>query len=559
VEAVPQLDWIEAERGGGYRGGPTGGKPMPAGPPAASPPGGTAAPRQQDRQPEQTTRTAYARLDAPQTVTAGQEFAVLVGLAPSPSAGVLQPSPLTVPTVAFTLTVQLLVDGFTRVGGGGSTVDIAVDPLDPYPYALVRLVADDRDDLPPARTLLAVYAVDGHTLGVATRSVQVLSAGDPAASADAEPGAFDAPGDDWALPAGADDPDLTVVIAAGDSGAGRNLLWSIRSPHAAVPTPRDPVETTLDSGVSSWVRRVMEGVEARKGAADLRYYLRGIARIVADAAPEELWVALRAAARIRSRPTLLLCTSEPYVPWELAAVPDRWDGEAPPYLGAQASVGRWIYREQGRTPVPPSHVDARSMVVVKGQYAGSRRLAEAEAEAEDLRAAYGATVVRAELNAVLGCLTGQPRAEVVHFAVHGRFDPSGLRAGILMDDIETTLDPVSVYGVEESPVRVVFLNACQLGQGETMLGDYAGMVAAFLRMGATAVIAPLWKVDDTVARGVATRFFAAVLAGQHPSDVLADERRAAAIGAGEGSADGTRLAYLFFGHPRLRLGWTPGG
>jgi hypothetical protein len=99
-----------------------------------------------------------------------------------------------------------------------------------------------------------------------------------------------------------------------------------------------------------------------------------------------------------------------------------------------------------------------------------------------------------------------------------------------------------------------------LGRGQSMLGDAAGMAPALVAIGACAVVAPLWRVDDTVARELAIRFFAALRAGTPgPAEFFAAERSAAASYGG-GTADGTRLAYLFFGHPRMRVVWTdPGG
>src|SRR5205823_1551827 len=69
-----------------------------------------------------------------------------------------------------------------------------------------------------------------------------------------------------------------------------------------------------------------------------------------------------------------------------------------------------------------------SMAVVWGRYADEgdlERLPWAEKEAADLIKRYGAAGVDAESRPVLRAIKGEPRAEVLHFSVHGKFDPQG--------------------------------------------------------------------------------------------------------------------------------------
>lgn len=281
--------------------------------------------------------------------------------------------------------------------------------------------------------------------------------------------------------------------------------------------------------------------------------------------PAPVWDAIRAAATVSSPPTVLLATWDPYVPWELAVVPEPWDPDGPPFLGAQAVIGRWPYSEQVRAPVPALRIEAQSMATVKGEYGGSKRLEEAEKEADHLKDSYKAAQVPARIRPILDCLgKATPPAHILHMAVHGRFDHTGTQDGILMEDGKY-LRPRSIRGVKEAAhvdvidVGVVFLNACQLGQAQEMLGEYAGMATAFTSLGVDAVIAPLWKVDDAIARKVAEGFYKAVLGdeGLSPAEYLRRERHATK--GKEALAEGTRLAYLFFGHPRLRISWHPEG
>jgi hypothetical protein len=494
------------------------------------------------------TRTAYARLDTPGTATIGELFTVAVGLASEPSPQVNQPSPFLVPEEDFTLTVQLSVHGFT-IAGGVSRYQLPVSATERYPFVLVGLTAVDDPGLDQTRTILASYTVDGNPLGVATRAVRVVPAGSRHRPT-GEPEPAPAIGDEWAMPDPANRPDLTIVLRDGDDTAHEALLWTMSSPHTTVPIPDEPVRTRTGRGVPDWAGRMTAGVEERKAAESLRSYLRGIAAEVGDLVPNAVWAALGAAAAINPHPTVLLLTNEPYIPWELARVPRPWDTARAAYLGAQTIMGRWLYSANRREPAPVARLTVRDMAVVSGEYPNAP-LPQATAEASELRRRFDARALPARFTSIMNCLEGDPEVQVLHLAVHGSFDPSGYRDGIILED-DTTLEPTNVRGVEGSPVRLVFLNACQLARGGRALGDYAGMATALLRAGAQGVIAPLWKVDDGVAKDVATSFYTALSAGTRPAEFLAAER-AAASADGEGTASGTRLAYLFFGHPGLTV------
>lgn len=502
------------------------------------------------------TRTAYARLDAPDRVDPGSTFELRVGLARAPSRGVTQLAPFGVPDTPFLLTVQVVAAGFQILGGGGLRREIPVSPDDPFPYEMLRLKA--LDGFAPARIIVAEYSIEGRSLGHAWRAVLV-------AGADAAPPAAPDPapqGGVWTVPDDGNPPDLEITIAPGNDRAGAELHWTCKSQHAGVAIPHGPFRSKLGDN-ASYAKEAVRGIQDRRDAADLADYLNGIGLTVQEAVPQQVWQALKDVAQVTapSPPTVLLASWEPYVPWELAIVPQRWDAGAPSFLGAQAVVGRWTYSEQLRTPGPPTELALGTMAVVTGDYQGSLSLPQAELEAEGIRSSYGAGTVDAATRAVLDCLGGAPKVDTVHFALHGSSGTAGTDEGFLMAD-KTYLSPTSVKGVgvaldgRPSTVRMAFLNACQLGQGRRLLGEYGGMAAAFLGLGVGAVIAPLWKVDDTVAREVAEAFYAAVLAadGISPAEQLRRER--AATAGKVGSPAGTRLAYLYFGHPRLRVTWS---
>jgi CHAT domain-containing protein len=182
---------------------------------------------------------------------------------------------------------------------------------------------------------------------------------------------------------------------------------------------------------------------------------------------------------------------------------------------------------------------------------GWDRLIDAEQEADELATTYGAAKVNAASQDVLRLVGGNPPADVLHFAVHGQYDPNGEIDGIVLVD-GLTLDPMQVKGSPLTSRPFVFLNACQVGTSRELLGDYAGLAHAFLRAGACAVVAPLWSVKDTTAKAIALRFYEQARAGERPAEILRAERGAAPLTEDPPSATG--LAYQFFGHPAMTIG-----
>lgn len=502
---------------------------------------------------EPQTRTAYARLEAPDRIAPAEAFELRVGLAESPGRGVT-PSPLTVPGDAFVLDVKIAADGFEVLGGGSLTATIAVTPADPFAYDVIRLRAIRDPALSATRTIIGSYFIRGQWLGVASR--QVCVSDDPDIETPVTP-TQPKINVDWVLPADAGSrPDLEILVTPGnDAGGPRRFLWYFRSPHPTVGEGGF-FELDLPDSVGPTVRQLISGIEDRADDEDLSTFLRGVGRRIADAVPTEIWDALSAAAAARcGPPSVLLATADPFIPWELARIPEPWSKDGPPILGAQTTIGRWPYLANGRSPAPPTLLELRQLAVISGEYAEGERLEQAEQEAAQLRAYYSAYDIPAKLREVVRCLDGEPDSQAVHLAVHGNFDPTGKKDGIYLVDGEF-LNPVSVEGIEKSPLRLAFLNACQLGQGREIFGVYAGMGFALLRIGVGAVVAPLWKVDDVVAREVAESFYPAVFSDEEPVSPAAFLRTERCSAGGAETAGGTRLAYVFYGHPLLRVKWT---
>ena len=521
--------------------------------PVAAQPAPTAAPPPGDtRDPP---RTSYARIECDDTVIAGQEFEVVVGLSATEVAGVAGPALVRPESSvgAYILTVQIVADGFSLREGEHWRHDLPVTADMPYPNVAVHLTPPAQSEPVRPAAIQAIYSVQGQAMGLAVRPVVVLTATGTLYTPQPPP-----EGVTISLPSDEPAADLTVRIQRGDSESGGRLLWTFDSPHSEVDLPDEAVATDIGKEPERFARQLVDGVGIREGQPGLYTYLIGTGLTVADQMPSEFWQALEAVAAVTrasgGTASLFILSEEPYVPWELAVVdpPIHADPAAPPFLGAQAAVGRWVLGQRRPKLPPPVHGDVATMAVVAGEYnqPGWRRLLEAEIEAQELAAAYGAVAVNAVSPDVLQCLAGTPRADAIHFAVHGIYDPNSVQNGIVLVD-GRTLDPLEVKGSMLSAAPFVFLNACQVGSANTLLGDYAGLAEAFLYAGAGGVVAPLWAIKDTIAREIALRFYDQAFAGVPPAELLRRER--AAFRQGSDVTSATCLAYIWYGHPSYVL------
>jgi hypothetical protein len=510
-----------------------------------------APPSPDDRDPP---RSAYAQLECPEVVVAERRFSLMVGLSPQPAPGVAG-GPMRRPDSSvgpYTLSVQVVADGFRleeREQSWRKDLEVTYDA--PYPMFELQLAADPQPEPIRARFIQAMYSVGGQTMGMAVRSVAVVRTEDlvPEARVPAQ-----APGTDLTIPLEREAADLTVRIIRGQSESDGRLLWTFETPHRDIGLPDAPITFDIGAHPEAFAKKLTEQVGSHEGQPGLYQYLIGVGRTVADQVPDEFFSLLAEVARgIRGRrPMVLILSEEPYVPWELAVLEEPIDPQALPFLSVQANVGRWALGHRRPKLPPPLAVDVHSVAVVWGVYDRQEwRLMEAEDEAAKIREEYGAASVEARSKDVLQCLQGNPKADLLHFAVHGIYDPEGAKEGLVMLDGQT-LDPMEVRGAKLAGQPFVFLNACQVGSGNQVLGDYAGMAEAFIYAGASGVVAPLWSVDDVVARDVALRFYERTLVGgEHPAEFLRSERTR--FGDADHTGSSTYLAYQLFGHPAMKL------
>ncbi len=382
----------------------------------------------------------------------------------------------------------------------------------------MRAVADDEFDA--ERALMAHYSIDGQLIGSATRVIKVSEG----VAEDDMTGIVN--GFDFSMPPGVPVPDLTIAIVKGNTVDHGTLVWHLLTPRTDIdvtlPAKESQYKSSIGNEPREWARNFMNAVNANPGGKSLDPLMVGSGKTISEQIPVwvrrkllELW---QQSKNSKKRPTVLIVSDEPYIPWELAYLKLDANGATEGFLGAEFVVGRWVlgYEEVNGSFVPayppPIEVTVKSMAVVTGDYTQTKswnKLEGAEQEAKDLIASYHATKVNAD-SQLATWLQDDPGVDLIHFAVHGNWSMTGNKDGVVLVD-GTTLTPTDVRAADFKNEPFIFLNACQLGQGDEMLGDYGGIAAAFLKAGAGGVIASLWNVDDKEAGKLAVDFYKKVI------------------------------------------------
>jgi hypothetical protein len=460
--------------------------------------------------------------------------------------------------------VRIAAAGFAFAKPETQRIYLSVSEKKPYPVRKIRLIA--KRPPPEAegidRTITAEYSIGGERLGDAIRSIRVLKAKDQRTRPAADRVEI---GVNVIAPAGTEKADLTVTVRRSDRLGF--IDWTFDSPHTDVVTPNpEPYPKELPDP-EGFLRNAILQIDGAEGQGGVFNDVLALANRVAQSIPDAVWQAIRAVATKRGEPpTILLVSEEPRIPWELAKVdPPLIAGtDMPPFLAAQARIGRWVQATavvDGRTrpsPNPPRRKDVSSVGVVSGNYSKTTwaDLAHARKEAAALVKVYGAQKIGATNRDMFELLRGVPAADLLHFAVHGRYNPQnpGQESGIILTDGKS-LHANEIAARDLASAPVVFLNACQVGAGQLELGAYSGVAAAFVEAGASAVVAPLWKIDDGIAMDIALAFYRSAARGEALSEVLRAARKPFVDSYDTKSA--TWMAYQLFGHPSFVVGGLP--
>lgn len=95
---------------------------------------------------------------------------------------------------------------------------------------------------------------------------------------------------------------------------------------------------------------------------------------------------------------------------------------------------------------------------------------------------------------------------------------------------------------------MVVLNACQAGRIGYRLSGIGGLAPAFIKRGAGIFVSTLWSVSDRPARDFVIKLYDELRGGAELAEASIAAREAARAGG-----DASRLCYVVYGHPRVRL------
>jgi CHAT domain-containing protein len=195
------------------------------------------------------------------------------------------------------------------------------------------------------------------------------------------------------------------------------------------------------------------------------------------------------------------------------------------------------------------------IVVVSPGGSDAARLANAQAEAEDVRRTIPAAVLYSGANATEQHVKEVRRPTLLHVVGHGvirdaldcprqpcpasPLDPSARamslaaivleeaygRRGVSSDD--GLLTALELENIDLRGTEMIVLSQCEMAGGVASAGEGVyGMRRAALIAGARTFVAPLWNIEDTVQRRLMKQFYDGLAAGKTRADALRDAKLA---------------------------------
>jgi len=261
--------------------------------------------------------------------------------------------------------------------------------------------------------------------------------------------------------------------------------------------------------------------------------------------------------------TLLIYSTEPWIPWEIVKPFNTGDGLDPAlcdFWCAQFVMSRWLLGENLRRI--PSQVRVQELCVVVPQLG----LPAAQRENQYLQGLLHAWPPLALYPHPVGtrddviAAMSSGHVNLLHIATHASFQAgAGQGAAIQLGTSQLTTDDLVgsalVAGLTKA-APLVFINACHSGREDLALSGIGGWVERLLPFGAGAFMGTNWEVQDDLAAQFAQQFYDGLHAGQ-TFGVACRTARHAVRTANPGNS--TWLAYVLYAHPNgtLHVGPAP--
>lgn len=509
------------------------------------------------------TRTSFPDIEAPNVVGIGEVFPVTVSLR-------LEGSDHT--TGAVTVDDEspdesvleydvVLAGSFTPAQESTPRGKVRLDHStgESQPFRTNVRFDDAPDDYDPEvgawpAPITALFSHRGRPVGHGRREIWVNASGSPAV-ADAVASSRADPEIEW-LGAEGPEADLVLRIERADPAAG---LFDISVSSPLLPEPSTPVTRHLGNPARYAAELINDvGLNVSNAVADevLEAFGAEVADLLGDGTTAALADVISAkAAQSDEAATVLIATNEASIPWELALV--SVDGAPEAFLGSLADVGRWPLEHMQRLRADP--LDVRGLGVMVGHYEEALAVAplpRAEEEGRELAETYDAEAVDASPDSYDQMLKGRFDSgfefQALHFAGHGESTPGRGTYLMYSDGGSLTVRALRRADVAAGRPSFLFVNACQVGTAEVVVGKYAGVAGHALAGGFRGYVAPLWSVADDEAKKVSLGFYEAAARGETVAGYLRTVRERFRE-TPEHPAHTTWMAYVYYGHPALAL------
>jgi hypothetical protein len=495
---------------------------------------------------DEVPQKAYPLIQCEDIVVAGQEFTLEVGLSKKAVLGVtggemIRPDRGRDP---YQLTIRVLTPGMAIRHGEHWKETREVTADNPYPTVELHVTPEPQAEGTRPGKITVDYSIGSQPMGMAERNLVVIR--DESFRARARVGPQEEA--EFPMPPLKGAPHITVKIWDWDNG---KLRWTIDlDPDlSGIEINDDAWFSDIGASPETFTSRLVSDLDNYDEDKGIEKTVRSYSRQLSEKVPEGVWPVVAEVRRmVKAPPSVLIMTQEPYLPWELAQVPEEYrDKKLGEVLGTHAAVARWVLAKR---PPPPdaTAVEVKGIGVIAGLYQGNSALKHAIAERKEMMLSYKASEIPAQRSPFIKYLD-KSKDQVIHFAVHGEYAASPSEDGIILEDgivPQSTID-----GSTLAAKPLVFINACKLGGAGKLLDEYSGMASAFLVAGGCGVIAPLWSIRDDISARVASEFYKAVFTKNIPVAEALRRLRTKFMRRGYKSA--TCLAYLYYGHPALKL------
>jgi tetratricopeptide (TPR) repeat protein len=151
---------------------------------------------------------------------------------------------------------------------------------------------------------------------------------------------------------------------------------------------------------------------------------------------------------------------------------------------------------------------------------GQQTLAQTLEECSRIAAMYDHAVVLTTTQAKEGLLARASGADVIHIALHAVANPEHPSLSALLFGKSSALYARDIAHAHLSHRPLVFLSACRTAASTHQRAGVTNLASAFLRAGASSVVATLWPIDDERARTFATDFHRRLRAGDSRAEAF---------------------------------------